>query len=65
MSSGKKQIPLRISAKLYEQLAAWAQDEFRSINGQIEFLLFEALRKRMRGDKPPLPAQREADEAAE
>ena len=46
MSGGKKQIPLRISEKLYEQLSAWAQDEFRSLNGQIEFLLSAALKKR-------------------
>ena len=42
----KKQIPLRISASLYAQLAAWAEDEFRSINGQIEYLLTECVRKR-------------------
>ena len=32
----KKQIPLRLNAKLYEALAAWAEDDFRSVNGQIE-----------------------------
>ncbi|MCI8611672.1 MAG: Arc family DNA-binding protein [Clostridiales bacterium] len=42
----KKQIPLRISASLYAQLAAWAEDDFRSINGQIEYLLTECVRKR-------------------
>ena len=42
----KKQIPLRISAKLYAQIAAWAEDDFRSINGQIEYLLTECVRKR-------------------
>lgn len=42
----KKQIPLRISAKLYTQIAAWAEDDFRSINGQIEYLLTECVRKR-------------------
>ena len=31
----KKQIPLRLSAKLYAELAAWAEDDFRSVNGQI------------------------------
>ena len=31
----KKQIPLRLSAKLYDQIAAWAEDDFRSVNGQI------------------------------
>ena len=32
----KKQIPLRVSEKLYAQIAQWAEDDFRSINGQIE-----------------------------
>ena len=42
----KKQIPLRLSAKLYDQIAAWAEDDFRSINGQIEYLLTECVKKR-------------------
>ncbi|NLT12308.1 MAG: PTS ascorbate transporter subunit IIC [Clostridiaceae bacterium] len=46
----KKQVPLRISSKLYEQIAAWAEDDFRSINGQIEYLLSECVRKRKKAD---------------
>ena len=42
----KKQIPLRLSAKLYNELAAWAEDDFRSVNGQIEYLLTECVRRR-------------------
>ena len=42
----KKQIPLRLSGKLYAEIAAWADDEFRSVNGQIEYLLTECVRKR-------------------
>ncbi len=42
---GKKQIPLRISEKLYAELERWANDEFRSVNGQIEYLLTEAVKK--------------------
>lgn len=42
----KKQVPLRISAKLYEELCGWAEDEFRSLNGQIEYLLNECVKKR-------------------
>ncbi|MDY4788876.1 MAG: PTS ascorbate transporter subunit IIC [Bacilli bacterium] len=42
----KKQIPLRLSPKLYEALASWAEDDFRSINGQIEYLLSECVRQR-------------------
>ena len=44
--SGKKQIPLRLSAKLYAAVAAWAEDDFRSINGQIEYLLTECVKQR-------------------
>lgn len=44
----KKQILLRISPSLWAELAAWAEDDFRSINGQIEFLLSEAVRRRKR-----------------
>ena len=47
----KKQIPLRLSPKLYAQLSAWAEDEFRSVNGQIEYLLTECVRKRTAGKK--------------
>lgn len=57
MTSDKKQIPLRISGDMYEQLAVWARDEFRSINAQIEYLLSEALRKHGRGVKTPPPSQ--------
>ena len=42
----KKQIPLRVSPKLYDALAKWAEDDFRSINGQIEYLLTECVKKR-------------------
>jgi len=41
----KKQVPLRLSPSLYEKLAAWAEDDFRSVNGQIEFLLTECVKK--------------------
>ncbi len=47
----KKQIPLRLSAKLYAQIAAWADDDFRSINGQIEYLLSECVKQRKKDGK--------------
>lgn len=46
----KKQIPLRLSNKLYAEISAWAEDDFRSVNGQIEYLLTECV-KRRRGKK--------------
>lgn len=42
----KKQILLRLSPNLWNELAIWAEDDFRSINGQIEYLLAECVRKR-------------------
>ena len=47
----KKQIPLRLNAKLYDALAAWAEDDFRSVNGQIEYLLTECVRQRKKNGK--------------
>ncbi len=47
----KKQIPLRVSEKLYNALAAWAEDDFRSINGQIEYLLTECVKQRKKDGK--------------
>jgi hypothetical protein len=48
---GKKQLLLRLSPTLWKELAAWAEDDFRSINGQIEYLLTECVRERKRGGK--------------
>ena len=48
---GKKQIPLRLSPKLYAAIAAWAEDDFRSVNGQIEYLLTECVRQRKKNGK--------------
>ncbi|MDR1603305.1 MAG: Arc family DNA-binding protein [Gracilibacteraceae bacterium] len=47
----KKQVPLRLSAQLYRELAQWAEDEFRSVNSQIEYLLHECVRRRKAGPK--------------
>ncbi|WP_266368830.1 ribbon-helix-helix domain-containing protein [Tellurirhabdus rosea] len=45
----KKPFVLRINPETLKELESWAQEEFRSVNGQIEYLLHEALRKRKRG----------------
>jgi hypothetical protein len=47
----KKQVLLRLSSSLWEELAAWAEDDFRSINGQIEYLLNECVKHRKRTKK--------------
>jgi hypothetical protein len=47
----KKNFPLRLQQETFEALQRWADDEFRSLNGQIEFLLTQSLKKAGR-DKP-------------
>ena len=47
----KKQVPLRISAKLFAEISAWAEDDFRSVNGQFEYLLTECVRQRKKNGK--------------
>lgn len=47
----KKQVPLRLSEKLYNDIAAWAEDDFRSVNGQIEYLLTECVKQRKKDGK--------------
>ncbi len=42
----RKQVLLRLSPTLWRDIAAWAEENFRSVNGQIEFLLTECVRKR-------------------
>ncbi len=49
--SEKKQVPLRLSAKLYAAIEAWAEDDFRSVNGQIEYLLTECVRQRKKNGR--------------
>ena len=41
--SEKKQLLLRLSPALWDEIHRWADDEFRSINGQIEYLLNSAV----------------------
>ena len=47
----KKQVLLRLSPSLWDDIVAWAEDDFRSINAQIEFLLTEAVRQRKKGGR--------------
>lgn len=51
MADDKKQVPLRLSKKLYDAIAAWAEDDFRSVNGQIEYLLTECVRQHRKSGK--------------
>ena len=49
--AARKSFPLRIGPELYEELRRWAEQDFRIVNGQIEFILREAVRRRKR-DRP-------------
>ncbi|HEX7816699.1 Arc family DNA binding domain-containing protein [Dyella sp.] len=48
MTTEKKAYPLRISAAVLDAMQRWADDDLRSVNAQIEFVLREALRKQGR-----------------
>jgi hypothetical protein len=65
MSADKKAYPLRIGADVLDAVQHWANDELRSVNAQIEYVLRDALRKAGRlkapGDsQPALPRKRES-----
>ncbi|GAB3024572.1 type II toxin-antitoxin system antitoxin [Spirosoma pulveris] len=53
MATEKKAFVLRIQPETLKELERWAQEEFRSVNGQIEFLLNDALRKRKKRSPKP------------
>lgn len=48
----KKAYPLRINPRVLDAVQRWADDELRSVNAQIEYVLREALRKAGRLPKP-------------
>ena len=61
----RKSFPLRINPRLYEQLEAWARQEFRSVNGQIEFLLHQAVAKRAKRGQSDLTIVEPAEKQSE
>jgi hypothetical protein len=58
MSEERKAFLLRIDPEIWSELEAWAADELRSVNGQVEYLLRQAVQKRKR-----LRAAEEDDDA--
>ncbi|GMQ30436.1 Arc family DNA-binding protein [Algoriphagus confluentis] len=50
--SKKKAFALRLDEATLNAVEKWAADEFRSVNGQIEWIIYEALKKRGREPKP-------------
>lgn len=57
MADEKKGFLLRLPPPLFDELRRWAEQDMRSINGQIEWLLREALRQRL-GREPGEPKRR-------
>jgi Uncharacterized protein conserved in bacteria len=47
----EKKILLRLSESMWQELAAWADEDFRSINGQIEYLLNDCIKKRKKNKR--------------
>ena len=62
MAAEKKAYPLRIGADVLDAVQRWADDELRSANAQIEYILRDALRRAGRLKAPPAPA---ADDTTE
>ena len=60
----RKQFLLRMDPRLWAELEAWAADDLRSVNGQIEYLLREATRRRTSSkEKGPADERPAAEEA--
>lgn len=55
MGKEKKAFPLRLDPELYRSIEQWAGEEFRSVNGHIEYLLREALARSGRLKAKPRP----------
>lgn len=63
MAGSKKSFVLRIDPELWDHLNQWATDELRSVNGQIEYILRDAVRKRTGQIKPQEDSSNTQDES--
>jgi hypothetical protein len=61
--AGRKSFLLRVDATLLDAMQRWANDDLRSLNGQIEYMLREALRRSGRLPREPIPAPIESENA--
>lgn len=57
MVTDKKNFVLRIDRQTYQSLEKWAADEFRSVNGQIEYILSQAIRENKKLTKKEVQIQ--------
>lgn len=62
--SERKAFLLRLPPELHAALEKWAADELRSVNGQIEYLLAQAVARAGRARRPRAPDARNSDEEA-
>ena len=56
----KKSFVLRIDEQMYEALSRWAADDFRSVNGQLEWIINKALKDANRAVRPTADKKQEA-----
>lgn len=61
-SPGKKAFLIRINPRLHKELEAWAEQEMRSVNGQIEYLLRDAVRRRRGASRSPDESEEKQDD---
>ena len=59
--AAKKAFPLRINEEIWQAVRRWSDDELRSVNGQIEYILRDALRKAGRLSKDGQPGKKTPD----
>ncbi|MBI5688574.1 MAG: Arc family DNA-binding protein [Verrucomicrobia bacterium] len=59
-SEERKSFLLRIDPELWKELGAWAADDLRSVNGQVEYLLRQAVQKRRKARAAEAAADDEA-----
>ncbi len=62
--AARKPFPLRVREDLFEAISQWAQDDMRSVNGQIEYILRDALWRagRLKKPDPPEPIVEQSDD---
>ena len=57
--TNKRDLRLRVNEKLYAELMEWSAEELRSMNGLVEYLLTEAVKKRKKSAKLEMPDKKE------
>ena len=61
--TAKKAFPLRLNADIFDAIRRWSDDELRSVNAQIEYVLRDALRKAGRLSNPGRESEENPEKA--